>query len=117
MALRKTFIIKNLPEKRPNVGLVLLNSIAENLYRNRNRHKRVAENYGETWVDNPLPYKKRHSLTWLSFIFRQVFKDTETEFCPIDYNHFMVRFYDSPETYLTKLNNMKNKWQGLEIDV
>lgn len=122
MAYRKTFIIRSLPEKRPVVGKELRGSIAQNLFENMNRARHMASAYRppEVYNENPLGYDYEHTIAWLSFIYRQVFKDMEyASFCPIHKNHFMVRFcgpVDANEG-IDKLRQVMARWPGLEIDI
>jgi len=115
MAYRKTFTIRSLPKKEPKVGVELWHETRKHLKRNQGLYRRFMD-----YSYNPLPeYDENFCITWLSFIYRQVFKNTPSEFCPNDKNCFMVRFAGQADAdeVIDKLKKFIKRWQGLKIDI
>lgn len=106
MAYRKTYIVRSLPkEKPPKVTDKNFNSVSDSLYRN----KRGRDN-------NPLPDSFYHCQLWLAYFYQRAFKNIG-EFCPINTDHFMVRYYSKPDSLKaeTKLFKIIAENKGLKI--
>jgi hypothetical protein len=111
MAYRKTFLIRGLPRSTPKVSDENYNAVSDCLFRSRKRLtlSQLKRGFPATF----------HSCTaWQAYLYQRIFKGVG-EFCPIDADHFMVRFVGkySADSAVKALETLMEETKGLNIDI